>query len=287
MVLERYAPRGVDAQVVAFAKALAARARPVRRTRAKAYLFALATLGTYARTIGADLTPSVLLGPSFIERCCLTARFSPATARTVRSNLRAVRRSIEPAAGPPPIPRTRAKDPYSDADIAGYLALADAQPTERRRRRASALVALGAGAGIIAGELRRVRGRDVEVVAGSLVVRIAGSRPRIVPVRSGFCDRLVADATYFAERPMVAGANPDGHDVTNPILRTLSGGRDLDRLVPGRLRSTWLVACAQAVGLDAFMAAAGISCSQRLGDLVAAMGEPSQEHIVEVFGRPR
>jgi integrase len=272
---------------VAFAKAVAVRARPVRRTRAKAYLFALATLGTYAHSIGVDLTAEILLGPSFIERCCLTARFAPATARTIRSNLRAVRRAIGLAPVPPPIARTRAKTPYSDGEIAGYLALADAQPTERRRRRASALVALGAGAGIIAGELRRVRGSDVCVVAGSVVVAVTGSRPRIVPVRSGFCDRLVDDAAYFGDKPMVAGHNPDSHNVTNPILRTLSGGRDLDRLVPGRLRSTWLVASAEAIGIDAFMAAAGISCSQRLGDLVAAMGTPSREHIVEVFGRSR
>lgn len=287
MLLHRYAPRGVDPDVVAFAKTLATRARPLRRTRAKAYLFALATLGTYARSVGVDLEASVLLAPSFIERCCLSGRFTPATARTVRSNLRAVRRALDPAALPPAMVRTRAKAPYSEAEIAGYLTLADAQPSERRRRRASALVALGAGAGVIAGELRRVRGSDVVVVAGSLAVAVAGRRPRIVPVRPQFCDRLARDAAYFAERPMVAGSNPDGHDVTNPILRTLSGGRDLDRLVPGRLRSTWLVATAQAVGLDAFMAAAGITCSQRLGDLVAAMGAPSHERIVEVFGRPR
>ena len=38
-----------------------------------------------------------------------------------------------------PLPRERAKAPYSPAEIAGYLALADAQPTPQRRMRAAGL----------------------------------------------------------------------------------------------------------------------------------------------------
>jgi hypothetical protein len=46
-----------------------------------------------------------------------------------------------------PLPRERAKARYTAAEIAGYLALADAQPTAARRMRAAGLVCLGAGAG--------------------------------------------------------------------------------------------------------------------------------------------
>jgi len=47
------------------------------------------------------------------------------------------------------LPREHAKAPYSAAEIAGFLALAGAQPTAARRARAVGLVCLGAGAGLI------------------------------------------------------------------------------------------------------------------------------------------
>ena len=63
--------------------------------------------------------------------------------RTLRTNLRFLARPVVPQLAPAdaPLPRERAKAPYSPAEIAGYLALADAQPT---RRAADA----GGGAGL-------------------------------------------------------------------------------------------------------------------------------------------
>ena len=81
-----------------------------------------------------------------------------------------------------PLPRERAKAPYSPAEIAGYLALADAQPTAARRMRAAGLVCLGAGAGLIRADLRAVRGSDVICRSGGVIVAVRGARPRAVPV---------------------------------------------------------------------------------------------------------
>jgi hypothetical protein len=55
------------------------------------------------------------------------------------------------------------------------------------------------------------------------------------------------------------------------------------RIDLSRLRSSFLVAIAAEIGLRAFMDAAGISCSQRLGDLVAKMASPSEEQAVALF----
>ena len=51
--------------------------------------------------------------------------------RTLRTNLRFIGRRVVPRLYPAdlPLPRERARQPYSPAEIAGYLALADAQPT--------------------------------------------------------------------------------------------------------------------------------------------------------------
>ena len=87
---------------------------------------------------------------------------SPATRRTLRTNLRSLARSLEryPQPSPVPLARERAKRPYPPGEIDGYLRLAAAQSTRARGLRAGALMCLGAGAGIITGELRHVRGSD-------------------------------------------------------------------------------------------------------------------------------
>jgi hypothetical protein len=53
--------------------------------------------------------------------------------------------------------------------------------------------------------------------------------------------------------------------------------------VAGQLRATWLVSCAQRIGLPAFMRAAGISCSQRLGDLVSHLPAVEEQTAVALL----
>jgi hypothetical protein len=59
---------------------------------------------------------------------------------------------------------------------------------------------------------------------------------------------------------------------------------DLGRLDAGRLRATWLTTCAEAIGLSSFMAAAGLTCSQRLGDLVAWAPPRREAQTVALLG---
>jgi hypothetical protein len=67
----------------------------------------------------------------------------------------------------------------------------------------------------------------------------------------------------------------------------VAGGADLGTLDVGRLRATWLVSCAQAIGLKAFMDAAGITCTQRLGDLVSTLDAVAERRAVELLGGAR
>jgi integrase len=182
------------------------------------------------------------------------------------------------------LPRERAKAPYAPRELASYLALADAQPTPLRRARAGALICLGAGAGLIGGELRTVRGTDVVCRSGGVLVGVGGRRARTVPVLAPFHNHLLAAAEFFGARTLVSGTNPDSHNVTNPLLRSLSGGLDLPRLETSRLRSSYLVAMAEAIGLAAFMEAAGVTCTQRLGDLVAHLDPPDEATAVARLG---
>jgi len=289
-VIERWAPRSVPAEVAAFSRRVVAAAEPQSAGRAKALLFAAAKLGAFAVSLGLALDEEVLLRASLIERF-VASRFAgkPPTARTLRTNLRFLARHARANVAPAPLAlsRERAKAPYSAAELAAYLALADAQPTALRRARAGALICLGAGAGLIGTELRTVRGTDVVCRSGGVLVGVVGRRARAVPVLAPFHERLLGAAEFFGVRYLVSGTNPAAHNVTNPLLRSLSGGIDLPRLETPRLRSSYLVAMAKAIGLGAFMEAAGVTCTQRLGDLVAHLEPPDEAAAVALLGAAR
>jgi len=290
VTIERFTPRSVSDEVAAFARTVVHAADPHSPTRAKALLFAASKLGSFGCGVGLPLDHEVLLTESVIERFAGSRQAGGrATARTLRSNLRhlaqTVPRYVVPR--PQPLPRDRAKAPYSAAEISGYLALADVQGTSLRRRRGSALICLGAGAGLVGAELRRVRGHDVVARSGGVLVIVTGRRPRAVPVLTPYHDRLMSVAASFGPGYLVSGPNPDSHNVTNPLLAALSATTDRPRLEPARLRATYLVDMARAIGLRAFMDAAGITCSQHLGDLVRHLDAPDEAVAVARLGARR
>jgi integrase len=286
-----YRPRSVSPGAAGFAREVVAQAAPATPARARALLFAASRLACFGERVGLELSVTVLLDRSVIERFVLhgCAGVSPATRRTLRTNLRALARALEryPEPAPVPLVRERAKAPYCEAEIGGYLRLAAAQSTLARRMRASALVCLGAGAGIIAGELRHLRGSDVRERAGGVIVTVTGRRARVVPVLERYHEPLLNAAQFAAGRLLVGGLQPGRRNVSDELCAALSTDRSLPRLEPGRLRSTWLVECAERIGLGAFMQAAGIRCSQRLGDLAGRLPAASETELVVLLGAVR
>ena len=232
----------------------------------------------------------MLLHPSTAERFTRCAPgLSGAARRTLRTNLRFIGRRVVPHLYPAdaPLPRDRAKQPYSPAEIAGFLALAGAQPTRERRMRAAGLVCLGAGAGLIRGDLRDARGTDVACRSGGVVVQVRGQRSRVVPVLARYHAPLLAAARFAGNGLICGGADPGRRNLTNPVVRALDGGGGLPRLDTSRLRATWLRDCGELLGLATFMRAAGISCSQRLGDLVAGLEPAGETEAVRLLGGTR
>jgi hypothetical protein len=210
-------------------------------------------------------------------------------AELLRTNLRFTGRRVVPHLypGDAPLPRDRAKQPYSPAEVAGFLVLAAAQPTPERRARAAGLVCLGAGAGLIRSDLRGARGSDVAQRSGGVVVAVRGSRPRAVPVLARYHGPLLAAARFAGDGLICGGAAAGRRNLTSRLTASLDGGGGLPRLDTSRLRAAWLADCADLLGLATFMAAAGISCSQRLGDLVAGLEPAGEEEAVRLLGAAR
>ena len=283
----QWRPSSVSARAAAFARDVIARTAPQGRERAKNLLWAAGKLADYAIPLGLEPVPEVLLHPSVAERFtrCAPGLSGPAR-RTLRTNLRFIGRRVAPQLYPAdaPLPRERAKAPYSPADIDGYLALADAQPTAARRMRAAGLVCLGAGAGLIRSDLREARGTDVACRSGGVVVQVRGGRARVVPVLARYHVPLLAAARFAADALICGGSDPGRRNITSPLIAALDGGTGLPRLDTSRLRATWLADCAEQLGLATFMAAAGISCSQRLGDLVAGLEPGGEDDAVRLLG---
>jgi integrase len=280
----------VSPLAAAFARHVITEAGPAGRERAKNLLWAAGKLADYGIGLGLEPVPEVLLHPSVAERFTRCAPgLSPVARRTLRTNLRFTGRRVVPHLYPAdlPLPRERAKQPYGPAQIDGYLALADAQPARERRMRAAGLVCLGAGAGLIRGDLRDVRGTDVACRAGGVIVSVRGARPRTVPVLSRYHSRLLAAARFAGSGLVCGGIDPGRRNLTNPLIRALDGGTGLPRLDTSRLRATWLADCAELLGLATFMHAAGISCSQRLGDLVAGLEPAGEADAVRLLGARR
>ena len=281
----------MSAEAAAFAREVITKTGPEGRERAKNLLWAAGKLADYALGLGMEPVPEAVLHPSTAERFTRCAPgLSLVARRTLRTNLRFIGRRVVPQLYPAdlPLPRDRAKAPYKAAEIGGYLALADAQPTRDRRMRAAALVCLGAGAGLIRGDLREVRGSDVARRSGGVIVAVrAGSRPRTVPVLGRYHEPLLAAARFAGTGLICCGADPGRRNLTNPLIRALDGGGGLPRLDTSRLRATWLADCADLLGLATFMHAAGISCSQRLGDLVAGLEPGGEAEAVRLLGAAR
>lgn len=288
--ISNWRPRLFDDDVAAFSRCVVASVGPESKQRTKALLFAAAKLASFAKSLGAGLEVDTVLSRPFIERFLVSAPMSAPTRRTLKTNL-AYLASHVPGHGPAltRCPRERAKAPYSAAEIARFLALADAQPTPARCHKASALICLCAGAGLHAGELRAVVGTDVVVRSGGVLVLVGGKRPRAVPVLMGFQERLLEAAGFAGAGYIIGGSDAKRRNVTSNLTSSLAGGDDLARIDLSRLRSSFLVAMAAKIGLRTFMDAAGITCSQRLGDLVATLPSPTEQQAVGLLcqGPPR
>jgi hypothetical protein len=119
------------------------------------------------------------------------------------------------------------------------------------------------------------------------VVTVRGARARTVPVLARYHGPLLAAAAFAGDGLVCGGAEHGRRNLTSRLVASLDGGGGLPRLDTSRLRATWLAGCGELPGLATFMAAAGISCFQRLGDLVAGLQPGSEEEAVRLLGAAR
>jgi len=169
--------------------------------------------------------------------------YLPASRATIRSTLWRILEHVAPHEAKTTrrrIGRSQPTAPYSETELGSLYAWALGQPTAHRRLDATALLALGCGAGLSTQELLSVTVPDVtRDVRGWLAVQVRGARAREVPLLDEWQRSLAlvleqrTDGLLFRPLRDVSAAG----QVTDFILR----GRSHLDIRPARMRTTFLV----------------------------------------------
>lgn len=238
-------------------------------------MLVLSRLAMYAERAGVPRDPLAWLTPEIITRFLLAAPgLEGSSIQTYRSILLRIREALLWLEyGQQPTPRMSAKrqpaDPYTPPELARYLMWARAlPPVSAIGGSALALLALGAGCGLVRRELLAVRGTDITVLPSEAVVVAVPGSGRLVVCRAMWEEDLAARASaagdgylFLPQRQVAAPKN----GVSNWTQRTLKGSVGLPALKLARLRSTWIVELLrQRVPEDVIAAAAGMKSTAAL-----------------------
>jgi len=166
---------------------------------------------------------------------------APSTKGTYRSVLRSLGGSGRPLSATG-FCASPARAPYSAHERAELFALAASQRQAWRRRSALALLALGLGAGLRAGELAAATGDDIIAHRSGLAVRAGTGTGRVVPVAGPYA-KAVAELAGQAGQGYLfcpGGADRAYKNFVNNFCYTLEADPAAPRLSSGRARSCFI-----------------------------------------------
>ena len=287
--IRAYAPASLSPAAAAFARAAAARAAPQTRERAKALLYAAGRLAAFGESVGMELCAEALLAEATIERFvahglrgglggdAAHAEDQPAGAGPRPSGRSAARPgAAAPRARQGPLLRRRRSTATCASRRPAHRGAADARHGARlpggrggpRRGRAAPPARARREAA-----LGRARGRGLGTQgAGGAGARRASRRPwRRPPASPG-------GATCSA------GGSPAGATSATRWGRRSAPTPRCRAWRPGGCGRPGFASARSRSGLRAFMEAAGMRCSQRLGDLVAELPEVDERAAVALLG---
>jgi len=139
------------------------------------------------------------------------------------------------------LPPSDPSAPYSPEELVSLRSWASGQSTAGRRANAAVLLALGAGAGLSASEIGKLRVADIQVDKLGVLVNVTGNRARSVPVLREWEDALIERAASMDPEKYAFREN---HTTFYPNLVSNFVDRGHParvRLTTQRLRATWIV----------------------------------------------
>ncbi|MFZ0170176.1 MAG: hypothetical protein WAL04_00705 [Acidimicrobiales bacterium] len=232
----------------------------------------LQRLVEWATNEGVALNRELILDPDTIERFVEVALVEDRSQATYRAVLRRVGPRLTRKAPweprPEAIPRRSLVAPYTDAEIELLRDDAGEQPTKSRRRAAAAFLALGLGAGLDGRWVSRVTAGDVIRHGRAVLVSVGHPAARRVVVRADWEDDVLQLAATARSQFLVGGTSASRHRTAH-LTENLVVPTDHPRLLPARLRSTWLLwHVATGTRLPELCRAAGLKGPGALTDLL-------------------
>jgi hypothetical protein len=221
---------------------------------------------------GIPLDVERVLDPDTVERFCSTGLKKLPSRGSYRATLRRLGRELTKKAPweprPEPMPARKVSPPYSKVQMKALRGDAARQSSPSRRRATTALILLGAGAGLDGRWARKVRGTDVARAHGTVLVRVGEPRAREVPVLKEYGEELLLLAQEAGDEYLVGGYTTH-RNRTNEIVARFEDGHNHPKLEPKRLRSTWIVThLTLGTRLPELLAAAGTSRIETLDALL-------------------
>ena len=157
-----------------------------------------------------------------------------------------------------PLPQSNVSRPYHVKEIVTFRSWAMGQSTQSKRHDATALLALGAGAGLATEDLLTIHVSDVTLVDGFVIVNVTGRRPRQVPVLAEWEGDLLDVVRETTSGAFVFGQNRTTRQ-KNAVSNFLSKTTGTHKPNSQRLRATWIVHhLSVATPVKALLGAAGV-----------------------------
>lgn len=222
------------------------------------------------QTAGLPLEREVVFDRAVIEEFIVHGcpNLTPASAGNRRTQLHRMAEALNHSGQPArlsPLPSSDPVRPYSPSEMIALRSWTTGQNTPTRRRDASVLLALGAGAGLAVEDIAGLTAAMVTVDDQGVLLAVPGRRTRVVPVLAaweaeiiGAVDEVPDDRFLFCSNRTVTGKNYLGSFVRK------STGVEIKPLVQ-RLRATWIVGhLAARTPVVPLMAAAGVESLEAL-----------------------
>ncbi|WP_413602769.1 hypothetical protein [Curtobacterium sp. Curtsp57] len=220
---------------------------------------------------GYPMKADVVFHPVMIRRSVSRddVAWSDKWRRDCRSLLLRISEVVVPTAGPLEFAALNGQSvtiPYTHLELQLLESWARGQSTARRRRSASVLLALSAGAGLDAWEVQHLRRHDIHVTGSGIVVDVAGAAPRQSVVTERWEQLLIDGFRDVNDGDLVFGSadRTTTFNMVTAFIRNTDRGNEPNPL-PTRMRATWIAEhLAARTPADLIMQAAGTSKAEHL-----------------------
>ena len=266
--IERYIPKmppAYWATIEEFVRSCVTDAEPRTPYSARALLGALTPLVRWSWDRGYELERRVILDRFTIEEFISTgspASWASGSRANCRSQLFRLSECLLGAGARTPrlipLSSSNPSEPYTTSELVAFRSWAGGQNTVSKRRSATALLSLCAGAGLSTEDLVGLQVRHIAMVDGYVVVNVQGRRARQTCVlaewESGLADivsSMSPDDYVFCPQRIIDGKNT----VSNFVTKTSGVHKPQSQ----RLRATWIVHhLSAATPVNVLMTAAGV-----------------------------